>query len=956
MAKSKIANTTLSIIFALISINGFTTGAMAQISFSQNHPELKWEKIESAHFIVIYHNGVEKVATEVSRIAEEIYPQITADIGIAPPRRTPIVVSDYSDFSNGLTTPLGHYIFLWTRAMEKYTTGGEDWLKSLVAHEFTHLVNFYAFRGWGGFWHELVALGFVPTWFLEGVAQLEAEKWCANRDMLLRVVSYHRDLLPYKRMTGFIAADQIDARLVYEQGHSLVRYIVHRFGSDKFREIFQKFRSFPFSFNLALKRAIGMSEKELFRLWESQISKHYSLQFENQTPVSQLGEIVETPFDAVFGARWSPDGNFLALSAVKDLDSHIRELFLLNRETGKIKKIASPFVNAIFSWSRDSRYIVFSQKHVIQTGSQIFDLFLFDINTGKIKRLTNGERANDPDFSPSGDKVVYTKHEATGSNLWTLDLQTGEKKKITNFSPWHEIFSPRWSPDGQKIAFSLLDDRQNRDIYVINADGANLSPLIKSPADDRYPAWSESGEKLAFISYRNGTPNLFLKDIKSGQITQITHSPGGVFLPEWIPRSNKISVIAFEDRDKIPLVTIDLENIQPSQSDPLSPPSFATTPVPVYQRDKFSKLQNFSQTSSAYNALGAVKPQILLPYFDWSEEGWQPGIVIRLADPLEKHAFLIAGTHRTRPHFYFDYMNRQFAPTIEFYLQRSTIDHGDFLFLSDGRKLPLYEDYRIGSLILNWRINLGKNYLSWHDLFFRATFARRQIINKSDYENSEIPDSFQPFQGWTNSYTLRYSFINYRPDVFYDIHPRTGESISISFRQAPRFLGSDLRFNQLSALGIIRREMPFWRHVAALRTGAFLRAGDQAIQSRPALGAAYLRGLKYSREGDLQIFANLEYRFPLIRDLGLKIWILYFEHISAAIFTDIGKAWSNELNEYYGNARHYSDAEWIQTAGLALRHRFYLLGKIPIVIQMNYGVNVKNFDEHGFSVLFGRVF
>jgi len=424
-----------TIFFSFIVICFFAGRSYSQLSFSQNHPELKWQKIETAHFKIIFHNGVDSVAAEVSRIAEEIYPQITRDIGAEPPTRTPIIVTDYLDESNGLTTPLGHYIFLWTRAMEKYTTGDEDWLKSLVAHEFTHMVSFYSVRGFGGFWSELIALGFVPTWYLEGTAQFEAEKWCAHRDMLLRVVSYHRDLLPDKKLTGFIAADQIDSRLVYEEGHSLVRYIAHRFGNDKIKEIFHNLRAFPFSFNLALKRAIGLSEKELFRQWKNEIDGHYKKQYENQIPVTESGAVVQLPFQAVYSARWSPDGKYLAFVAVKDLEAHVRELFLLERKTGKIRRIASPFVNSIFSWSPHSRYIVFSQQHVVPSGSELFDLFLFNLKRQKIRQLTTAERANDPDFSPSGEEIVYTKHEVTGSNLWALNLKT--RREETN----HEIFS-----------------------------------------------------------------------------------------------------------------------------------------------------------------------------------------------------------------------------------------------------------------------------------------------------------------------------------------------------------------------------------------------------------------------------------------------------------------------------------------------------------------------------------
>jgi len=518
------------------------------------------------------------------------------------------------------------------------------------------------------------------------------------------------------------------------------------------------------------------------------------------------------------------------------------------------------------------------------------------------------------------------------------------------------VFSPRWSPDGKKIAFSLFDDHQRRDIFSVDADGADLTPLVSTAADDRYPAWSPNGKKLAFISYSNGTPNLYVKDLQTGEVSQ-TQTPGGVFLPDWLPGEEKISVVSFEDRNKIPLVIVDVQNQKSAPKKKLQPAPFHTIVNPVYQRRDFPTDMVFpSSTIKHYNSFAGIRPQILLPYADWSEKGWQPGVIIRFADPLEKQALLTSFTYRARPHFSLNYINQQWRPTIQAYLEKTTIDHGDFLYFKDGSSIPLIEDFRTASLGLNWTINRGKSLLAWHNLSLRATFTHRKVINQADFANPDISENFLPFQGWTNIVTLGYSFIKYRPDVFYDIHPKTGKSIAVAFSHASSYLGSDLSFNQASLLGVVRQQLPFLKHVIALRTGIFLREGDQAIQSRPALGMPYLRGVTFSREGTRQVFANLEYRFPIIRDLGLKIWIFYFEQFCGAFFTDVGKAWVSEFKGYHGNARRFADADWVQTAGFELRHRFYFLGKIPSVIRVGYGVNVRNFDERKLFVAFGRVF
>lgn len=936
-----------------------------QVSFSQNHPELIWQQFETDHFNIIYHQGIEELADEVARIAENVYEPIVRDLGVAPPHKTPIIVTDYLDYSNGLATPLGHYIVIWAKSENKYMTGDIKWLQAVVAHEFAHIVNFWAFRAFPGFWRELLALGFIPTWFLEGVAEFEAEQWCDHRDMLVRVAAYHQQLLPYKKMTGYIGADEIDSRLVYEQGHSLIRYIAHKFGREKIREIITKFRAMPLSFNLTLKRAIGMTEKELFAAWEKDVMAHYQSISNRHESISQIGKKLLTPLQGNYGARWSPDGTTIAIAGIKDYEEGTLDLFLIDVNSGKMKQVGGPFITSFFSFSPDGKSIVFSQQHYGSTGSAINDLFLLNIETLEVSRLTTDERATDPFFSPDGQKIVYAIHQGTRSNLAILNLNTSEKRVITNFPDWTEVFTPGWSPDGAHIAFSMWDSVGSRDIYLVQPDGTGLSKLIATPVDDRYPAWSPEGSQIAFISYLNGIPNLCIFDIESATIRQVTDTPGGVFNPSWLPDGNSIGLIAFEKRDSTEIFIIPIEYseaaIQPEKNKTWLPFHYPLKPYSKIAASPLSQ-RSFSGKSKSYCPLAAIRSQILLPYYGKDENGYQPGIIHLAADPLGKHTVLSSLSYRSRLHFSVDYTNTQFTPTAQITIDKTTLDHGNFIRVAykDGRTvlLPLYENFWSGSLSLYWNINFGRSILSNHLVWLRSTFTYRNIINANDYKNINTSAWAYPLlQGWTNYVTLGYVWQTYRPNIYYDIHPKAGWWLSSYVQWGDRQIGSALKFRQIGFTGVMRQNVPIRDHVIAARIGISFRTGDQPIQSRLSIGDFAIRGISYSAEGDQQLFSNFEYRFPLVKDLGLKLWILYFERFCGAFFLDSGRAWGSDLLKLDQiKTRPFSKAPWLQTAGILLRHRFYVFGKIPAIVSGGYAIDTNSPQNKKFFYELGAVF
>ncbi|MEK6569948.1 MAG: BamA/TamA family outer membrane protein, partial [Bacteroidota bacterium] len=102
------------------------------------------------------------------------------------------------------------------------------------------------------------------------------------------------------------------------------------------------------------------------------------------------------------------------------------------------------------------------------------------------------------------------------------------------------IGSRSWSPAGKEIVLSAIDKSGYNDLYILTVGTKALHRLTNDYYDDRDPAWSPSGDNIAFSSDRTafgekGKYNLFLYDVKSSKIDYLTSGNENYHAPSWSP-------------------------------------------------------------------------------------------------------------------------------------------------------------------------------------------------------------------------------------------------------------------------------------------------------------------------------------------------------------------------------------------------------------------------------------
>ena len=178
-----------------------------------------------------------------------------------------------------------------------------------------------------------------------------------------------------------------------------------------------------------------------------------------------------------------------------------------------------------------------------------WDIYVMDNDGGNPRNLTNNRHGDySPSWSPDGNRIVFSSDRDGNFNfeIYVMDADGGNPQNLTN-NP-NLDWNPSWSPDGKRIVFDSVRDGNarndfeiNAEIYVMDADGQNQRRLTNHRGDDGYPSWSPDGERIAFMSERNGNAEIYVMDADGGNQQRLTNHRSDDHSPSWSPGGERIA-------------------------------------------------------------------------------------------------------------------------------------------------------------------------------------------------------------------------------------------------------------------------------------------------------------------------------------------------------------------------------------------------------------------------------
>ncbi len=247
------------------------------------------------------------------------------------------------------------------------------------------------------------------------------------------------------------------------------------------------------------------------------------------------------------GASWSPDGKTVALAHVPRQSKGLAAggIFLQSLESGKILELTSDHADHEPVFSPDGKRVAFVRNLIVGTASEVF---LIPANGGKAKQLTfDRQPLNGITWTADGRELVFaSRRSVADGSLWRFPIGGGRPRPVS--ATLRDAFHPNMSRQGW-LAYTV--DWLDTNIYLYTGRGwRNGAPgpfdppaaVINSSWSDDSPSFSPDGERIAFVSNRSGTLEIWVsRRDGSGAVRLTSMDAVSTGSPRWSPDGHRIT-------------------------------------------------------------------------------------------------------------------------------------------------------------------------------------------------------------------------------------------------------------------------------------------------------------------------------------------------------------------------------------------------------------------------------
>ena len=554
----------------------------------RNHPEEAWFSAETPHFRFHYRQGLREVAQACAARAEAVYPELVDFYGTTP-GRIDFVVQD-EDYSNGWAIASLATMSIWSSDLGFAFRGTHDWIRDVVAHEFSHIASIQAsskVRSWlselqvgfGDASNGRISAGGWGLWSLnpysmalaEGTAQwssarMGGDRWDTHRQMIERSAALADSLRPWERMSVFSGTGVDFERVVYNQGFSMMRYVEATRGAETIPKWWHSLGSpLPQEWGAAWKHIEGTSGDSLWREWKSAVTAHAQAERDSARPLLEGRRLVGDAYNTGHPRWLSKDTLLFSSNPGADEGNNLWGYDF--RDTAKDSShrrwMVATAIRGRFSLDTAARrvYYVSGRKSDAQD-RHVLDAWMAPLShkdgqlkapaTKEHRQITRTWHASLAELSPSRDTLAVVVRDTRRFRVELvtadgLELPLGNGRQVFpagDTGVLGTVFGVRWSPDGRSFAVDWFDGKIRR-CDLIGRDGSRRR-LGDSLSEWRDAAFAPDGKSLYLSSDRTGIYNIYRQDLSNDSLAQLTSVVGGAFEPEASPDGTRLAFAGYD--------------------------------------------------------------------------------------------------------------------------------------------------------------------------------------------------------------------------------------------------------------------------------------------------------------------------------------------------------------------------------------------------------------------------
>ncbi len=240
--------------------------------------------------------------------------------------------------------------------------------------------------------------------------------------------------------------------------------------------------------------------------------------------------------DRVTGLRPSPADGRVAFTKDRGGDER-DQIFLLHPEEGLIKGLATEedVIHGLGPWSPDGRLLSFRSN---LRSRAFFDIYTADTFSGEVKRVLEDDGMNTPEAWSKDGRWLLVKRQNTNldSDLYLVDLLTGETGRVTAHEGEASYADPAFAPDGGAIICLSNREREFMAMVSIDIETGREEVIIGEEWDLESLALTPEGDLAAFAVNEEGYSRLRVMRLSDGEVEDVGGLPPGVVSEaKWSP-------------------------------------------------------------------------------------------------------------------------------------------------------------------------------------------------------------------------------------------------------------------------------------------------------------------------------------------------------------------------------------------------------------------------------------